>query len=122
MSQFVYEPTFQYGADDTSYRLIGREGISTIPLNGRALLKVEPEALKRLAKQAFVDISFYLRTSHLAKLAEELKDPEASDNDRFVIYTHLQNAVTAAAGELPSRLAWTASSRLRLASVVRLAQ
>jgi fumarate hydratase class I len=35
-------------------------------------------------------------------LREELKDPEASDNDRFDIYTHLQNAVVAAAGRLPS--------------------
>jgi fumarate hydratase class I len=35
-------------------------------------------------------------------LRDELDDPEASDNDRFVIYTHLQNAVVAAAGNLPS--------------------
>jgi hypothetical protein len=35
------------------------------------------------------------------KLADEVNDPEASDNDRFVIYTHLQNAVVAAR-QLPS--------------------
>src|SRR5206468_7467790 len=46
--------------------------------------------------------SFYLRPSHLRQLAEELADPEASDNDRFVLYTHLQNAVVAAAGRLPT--------------------
>ena len=50
----------------------------------------------------FNDINFFFRTRHLSKLADELKDPEASDNDRFVIYTHLQNAVVAAAGQLPS--------------------
>ena len=61
-----------------------------------------PEAFTLLAKTAFNDISFYLRPAHLARLREELDDPEASDNDRFVIYTHLQNAVTAAAGLLPS--------------------
>jgi len=36
------------------------------------------------------------------KLGDEVNDPEASDNDRFVIYTHLQNAVVCAAGQLPS--------------------
>ena len=41
-------------------------------------------------------------SAHLKRLREELEDPEASDNDRFVIYTHLQNAVTAAAGLLPT--------------------
>src|SRR5690606_16314724 len=34
--------------------------------------------------------------------ADELNDPEASDNDKFVLYTHLQNAVVAAGGQLPS--------------------
>jgi fumarate hydratase class I len=100
--QFVYEPTFQYGEDDTDFRLLTTDGVSTIDLAGRTLLKVEPSALKLLAKQAFIDINFLFRAKHLRKLADELKDPEASDNDRFVIYTHLQNAVVAAAGQLPS--------------------
>jgi fumarate hydratase class I len=101
---FAYEPTFQldHSRDSTPYKKISAAGISTTSLDGRTLLRVDPEALRLLARQAFIDISFFLRTSHLAKLAEELKDPEASDNDRFVIYTHLLNAVTAAAGELPS--------------------
>src|SRR4051812_45614325 len=103
MPTFTYEPTLQLSADDAIYRKIGgNEFVSQIDAGGRTLLKIQPAALTQLSKQAFIDISFYLRTSHLAKLSEELKDPEASDNDRFVIYTHLQNAVTAAAGELPS--------------------
>jgi fumarate hydratase class I len=102
VASFEYEPMFQYGDDDTTYRLLGKEYVSTIDAGGRKLLKVEPAGLKLLAKQAFTDVSFFLRSKHLAKLREELSDPEASDNDRFVIYTHLQNAVTAAAGELPS--------------------
>jgi len=101
VATFAYEPTFQMGADDTEYRLLTREHVSSIEIGGRSFLKVEPEGLKLLARQAFVDISFYLRGKHLAKLREELADPEASDNDRFVIYTHLQNAVVAAAGKLP---------------------
>src|SRR3954466_13007371 len=101
MPPFTYEPIFQLGNDDTQYRLLTREGVSQIDVDGRKFLKVEPDALKLLAKQAFIDISFFLRPKHLKQLAQELNDPEASDNDRFVIYTHLQNAVVAAAGELP---------------------
>ena len=102
VTKFVYEPTFQLGKDDTAYRLLGKEGVSVVDVAGRTLLKVEPSALKQLAKQAFNDISFYLRPKHLQQLRDELADPEASDNDRFVLYTHLQNAVVAAAGQLPS--------------------
>ncbi|HEY7118728.1 MAG TPA: FumA C-terminus/TtdB family hydratase beta subunit [Tepidisphaeraceae bacterium] len=102
MPEFSYEPTFQLARDATPYRLLTTDGVSTIEAAGRTFLKVEPEALARLAKQAFMDVSFYLRPAHLRQLAEELKDPAASDNDRFVLYTHLQNAVVAAHGKLPS--------------------
>jgi fumarate hydratase, class I len=99
---FAYEPTFQLHDDSTPYRKISSDFVSEIDAGGRKLLHISPEALKLLAKQAFADVSFYLRPGHLKKLSEELADPEASDNDRFVIYTHLQNAVVAAAGHLPS--------------------
>jgi fumarate hydratase class I len=102
MATFTYEPTFQLEHDETPYRLLSKDGVSEIDLGGRKFLQVSPAALKQLAQQAFTDVSFYLRRGHLQKLREELNDPEASDNDRFVIYTHLQNAVTAAAGELPT--------------------
>src|SRR5580700_5004414 len=102
MPNFEYEPTFQYGQDDTPYRLLTRDGISTADFAGHTFLKVQPDVLAMLAKQAFIDISFFLRPGHLKQLSEELKDPEASDNDRFVIYTHLQNAVVAAGGQLPT--------------------
>jgi len=98
---FSYEPTFQYGHDDTPYRRLSTDFVSTATISGKAYLHVAPQALALLAKEAFHDISFYLRPKHLQQLAAELTDPEASDNDRFVIYTHLQNAVVAAAGKLP---------------------
>jgi fumarate hydratase class I len=99
---FTYEPTIQLDHDDTQYRLLTRDHVSTVTLNGKDYLQVAPEGLRVLAKAAFNDISFYLRPAHLKRLREELADPEASDNDRFVIYTHLQNAVTASAGLLPT--------------------
>ena len=42
------------------------------------------------------------RSSHLEKLRKIIDDPEATDNDRFVAYNLLQNAVVAVEGELPS--------------------
>ncbi len=61
----------------------------------------DPEALKMLARQAFIDVNFYIRTSHLEKLAAILKDPEATDNDRFVAWIMLRNTVISAEGKLP---------------------
>lgn len=102
MAEFHYEPMFQLGPDTTPYRCLGRDGVEEIELGGRRLLRVSGEVLRRLARQAFYDVSFFFRPSHLEQLRRELEDPEASDNDRFVIYTMLQNAVVSAAGKLPS--------------------
>jgi fumarate hydratase class I len=100
---FHHEPTFQLSEDNTTeYRKLSQDFISTIEVGGKTFLRVERDALRLLAKQAFADISFFFRRTHLEKLARELEDPEASQNDRFVIYTHLQNAVVAAQGKLPS--------------------
>ncbi len=99
---FHYEPTIHMGEDDTTYRLLSTEGVSLVDVAGRKMLKVEPAALKLLAQTAFSDVSFYLRPKHLAQLRDELLDPEATENDRFVIYTHLMNAVVSAGGQLPN--------------------
>jgi len=98
---FQYEPVFHISHDHTPYRLLTRDGVSATQIAGKTYLTVSPESLTLLSRQAFNDVSFYLRAAHLARLKEELADPEASDNDRFVLYTHLQNAVTSAAGLLP---------------------
>lgn len=100
--EFAYEPAFQAAPDQTEYRKLSSEGVSTVTVNGKEYLTVSREAVVNLAAEAFSEINFYFRKAHLAKLREELDDPEASDNDRFVIYTHLQNAVVSAAGLLPS--------------------
>jgi fumarate hydratase class I len=47
------------------------------------------------------NVSFYLRSAHNEKVAKILRDPEASDNDRFVATTLLKNAVISAQGQLP---------------------
>jgi fumarate hydratase class I len=65
------------------------------------MLRVEPEALTRLAREAFREIAFFYRARHLAQVAAILDDPEASDNDRGVALTLLRNAEIASHGQLP---------------------
>ena len=98
---FVYQDPLPLGADDTEYRLLSKDGVSTTTFEGREILKVAPEVLTYVAREAFHDTNFFLRTSHLELLAAILKDPEASANDRYVTLTLLKNAEIAARGILP---------------------
>ncbi|SHE79730.1 fumarase, class I, homodimeric [Mariniphaga anaerophila] len=102
MADFIYQKPFPILKDDTEYRLLTKDFVSVVECDGRKLLKVAPEGLELLAREAFTDVSFYLRASHLEKLAKILEDPEATDNDRFVAHTMLLNQVVAAEGELPT--------------------
>lgn len=101
MSDSYYSKPFPLGPDTTTYRLVSPEGVSVTEFEGREILKVEPEALTRLANEAIRDISFMLRPSHLQQVAAILDDPEATDNDRLVALTLLRNAEIAARGILP---------------------
>lgn len=102
MADFKYQKPFPILKDDTAYRLLTRDFVSVAECDGRRILKVVPEGIELLAREAFNDVSFYLRASHLEKLVEILNDPEATDNDRFVAYTMLLNQVVSADGELPT--------------------
>ncbi|SMF83310.1 fumarate hydratase [Pseudobacteriovorax antillogorgiicola] len=102
MSEFSYQAPFPIQNDPTEYRLLTTDFVSEEEFQGQSVLKVAPEALEVLAREAMKDVSFYLRTAHLEKVAKILDDPEASDNDRFVARTLLQNSVTAAEGVLPT--------------------
>lgn len=98
---FNYAPMFQKGKDETEYRLLSKEGISTAEFEGKQILKVSPEALTLLAQQAFHDVEFMLRREHNKQVAAILNDPEASDNDKYVALTLLRNAETSVKGVLP---------------------
>ncbi|MEY3775362.1 MAG: hypothetical protein RLZZ129_2142 [Verrucomicrobiota bacterium] len=98
---FSYQDPFPLGPDDTEYRLLSREGLSTAEFAGREILQVAPEALAYLAREAFQDCSFMLRARHLEQVAAILGDAEASPNDRYVALTLLKNAEIAAQGILP---------------------
>ena len=98
---FFYQELLSLGADDTEYRLLSKEGISTANFEGREILKIAPETLAYLAREAFHDTNFFLRSQHLEQVAAILQDPEASNNDRYVAHTLLKNAEIAARGILP---------------------
>ncbi|MEJ2502674.1 MAG: fumarate hydratase [Gemmatimonadota bacterium] len=100
---FVYQDPFPLSADSTVYRrLEGSERYVHVDRFGDAdVLRVEPEALEVLTREAMRDVSFMLRPSHNAQVAAILDDPESSANDRGVALAFLRNAVVAAEGELP---------------------
>ena len=99
--EFKYAPMFQLGKDDTEYYLLTKDYVSEGEFEGHKILKVQPEALTLLAKQAFHDTNFMLRRAHNEQVAKILKDPEATDNDKYVALSFLRNAEVAAKGELP---------------------
>ena len=102
MPEFFYEDMLPLQSDPTEYRLLTKEGVETVEgPDGTTFLKVSDEALTLLSETAMHDIAHYLRPTHFAKLRKIYDDPEASDNDKFVAYNLLQNAVIAAEGTLP---------------------
>ncbi len=100
-------PTFSYsdllplGEDATIYRSLGTEGVRSVKHGEKTFLEITPEAISHLTETAIHDISHFLRAAHLQQLANILKDPEASPNDRFVALDLLKNANISAGGILP---------------------
>lgn len=101
-SEFAIAPLFQTGPDPTPYRRLALDGVRVERWNDRRFTVVPAEVLSALAEEAFFDLQHLFRSSHLAQLADILRDPEASASDRFVALELLKNAVIAAAREFPS--------------------
>lgn len=99
--KFVYQDPFPLGKDDTQYRLLTKDYVSTETFNGKDVLKIDPQALTYLSNQAFREVNFLLRPSHNQQVAQILSDPEASANDRGVAMAMLRNAMVSAQFELP---------------------
>ncbi|HEX5089816.1 MAG TPA: fumarate hydratase [Nocardioides sp.] len=100
-AQFRYSDLLPIGPDETPYRLVTTEGVSTFEANGRTFLQIAPEAIQRLTAEAMHDIAHFLRPAHLAQLRRIIDDPEASGNDRFVALDLLKNVNISAGGVLP---------------------
>ena len=101
MPEFNYEDLLPIGPDETEYRLVSTEGVSTFTAEGQEFLEIAPSAITNLTSEAIHDISHYLRSAHLQQLKNILDDQEASANDRFVALDLLKNANIAAGGVLP---------------------
>ncbi len=99
--EFRYSDLLPVGPDDTPYRLLTTEGVSTFEAGGRTFLRVSSEAIRQLTAEAMHDIAHYLRPAHLAQLRRIIDDPESSGNDRFVALDLLKNANISAGGVLP---------------------
>ncbi|MFM8415868.1 MAG: fumarate hydratase [Actinomycetota bacterium] len=98
---FAHVDLLPLGKDTTEYRLVTRDGVSTAKTELGEFLRVDASAITRLTAEAMRDISHFLRPDHLQQLADILRDPEASENDRFVALDLLKNASIAAGGVLP---------------------
>ncbi len=101
MSTFKYQEPFPQGPDQTTYRQLTGDYVTTRESGGHTLVKVERQGLVELAAQALIDTSHLLRPEHLAQVAAILDDPEASGNDRFVALEMLKNANISAGMVLP---------------------
>ena len=103
--EFRHSDLLPTGPDDTPYRLVTTEGVSTFEAvddgQSRTFLRVEPEAIRRLTDEAMHDIAHFLRPAHLAQLRRIIDDPESSGNDRFVALDLLKNVNISAGGVLP---------------------
>ena len=61
MPEFSFTDLLPLGPDDTDYRLLTSDGVSTFEANGRRFLQVEPEALRLLTETAMRDVAHLLR-------------------------------------------------------------
>ena len=100
-AEFGFTELLPLSGDDTPFRLVSTEGVSTVETPLGTFLKVEPEAIRRLTAEAMREIAHYLRPGHLQQLRNILDDPEASGNDKFVALDLLKNAAISAGGVLP---------------------
>jgi len=101
MTDFAYQEILSADHDDTPYRKLTADGVSTFSAGGETFLRVDPDALTLLARTAMRDIAHLLRPGHLAQLRAILDDAEATPNDKFVALELLKNASIAAGGVLP---------------------
>jgi len=82
------------------YRRLSAEAVCLKKSSGK-ILNVPPGVLAALAEAAFVEIAYYMSSSHLRSLAGIVRDKKASPEERFVAAALIKNAAIAAEGVLP---------------------
>jgi fumarate hydratase class I len=101
LTDFKYEKLFQYSKDTTEYIKLESNPIKSYNVNGKKIINVTKDILENLAKEAFYQISHFLRADHLKQMSAIFQDIDASNNDKYVALTLLKNANVAAGGILP---------------------
>jgi len=101
MPEFAFRDLIELGEDRTQFRKLTGDYVTAAKFEGKEVLKVDPQALTLLTAEGFRDISHLLRPAHLKQMQTILRDPEASANDKFVVYDLLKNACISAGGVLP---------------------
>eukprot|EP00919_Chromeraceae_sp_WS-2016_P080526 GHVR01190379.1.p1 GENE.GHVR01190379.1~~GHVR01190379.1.p1 ORF type:complete len:561 (-),score=128.12 GHVR01190379.1:411-2093(-) len=98
---FRYQDIFQ---EDTPvnypYTKISSD-VKVSKYGGKSFIEVDGDALRKLAREAIIEVSHFLRPGHLQQLASILKDPDATPNDQFVALELLKNANVASGKQLP---------------------
>ena len=98
---FIYEKIFKYKNTNIKYEKILDINCKVVKIHNKNFFYLDSNLLEKIAEKAFFNISHFLRSSHLKKLENILKDKKASENDKYVALTLLKNANVAAGGILP---------------------
>lgn len=99
--KFEFKKIISYPKQKVKYRLITKDYVKKIKCRGHEFLKIDPKAIEILSREAFRDIEFLYRTKHLQQTASILDDPQASDNDKYIAYLFIENAIISKNFELP---------------------
>lgn len=93
-NDFFYQELFPLSEDQTEYYLLTDKYVSTIKVEDKDILKIEPEALTLLSQQAFHDASFFfvlLINSKLLLFCMILKRAKTINMSRFSYYVMLRS-------------------------------
>jgi len=101
MVEFNYRDIYKINGDNNKYHLVTDKFVSLEQFDGKQILVIDPAGLTLLAQKAFRDLGHLMKPCNLKLLVKIIDDPESSDNDRYVAYEMLRNAVIAAEGEFP---------------------
>ena len=99
--KFEFKKIMDYEKKKVDYKLITKDYVEVVKFKDEKILKVKPKALEILSREAFKDIEFLYRSEHLKQTADILNDPEASDNDKYIAYLFLEDAIISKNFELP---------------------
>ncbi len=92
---------FHVNDKNVFFEKVSNAEFENVKIKNRNYLFIDQKVIEKLAEKAFFQISHFLRSSHLKKLQNILKDKNASDNDKYIAHTLLKNANVAAGGILP---------------------